>query len=320
MSEKTQATLIEKLVEVYRTVDHVAKRGTNESQNYKYVKASDLAHAVRNALADLGIYAEVNMVTERTYEVERKDKGPMHFADVRATISFRAANQEIIITSSGLGSGMDAGDKAIFKAQTGALKYALRNAFLVPDDADPENDGDEKEPETKAETKPAKTTAKTEKTTKPVAATLGEGNSTKATQAPKAEIPSELPGKSVAKPTGETAPAAVGKPAATPVANAAILNPIDGDALPNEEQVTMLRNAFSLLSKDLKSAGLESGKGKPVGRKLTLYLLHRTGTKDPDKVTYGQWQKFLEECRAYNGANGGYTTLAEIVEKISGGK
>ena len=38
---------------------------------------------------------------------------------------------------------MDSGDKAIYKAMTGALKYALRMNFLIPDELDPENDNHE---------------------------------------------------------------------------------------------------------------------------------------------------------------------------------
>src|SRR5207244_7798356 len=38
------------------------------------------------------------------------------------------------------GTGTDKGEKSVFKAMTGALKYGLRNAFLIPDESDPEAD------------------------------------------------------------------------------------------------------------------------------------------------------------------------------------
>jgi hypothetical protein len=38
------------------------------------------------------------------------------------------------------GTGTDKGDKAVYKAMTGALKYGLRHAFLIPDESDPEAD------------------------------------------------------------------------------------------------------------------------------------------------------------------------------------
>ena len=189
----------------------------------------------------------------------------MYFVDVRATITFRSPlTGEAVITASGLGSGMDAGDKAIFKAQTGAIKYALRNAFLVPDDTDPENEGGE--PETRHEPKtvnkaPEKAATKT---------------STKAVQPPKAEIPSEPLGKSAAQPSVESA---------KPVGSTDLILASVDDAVPTEEQTQAIRNRFSLLNKDLADAGLKSSKGQPIGRKVTLYLLHRTGAPAGDKVT-----------------------------------
>ena len=306
MSEKQN--IVEKLVEVYKAVTHVAKRGENESQNYKYMKAADIAHAVRNALADLGVYAEVNMTTERTYDVERQGKGPMHFADVRATINFYDKERVLAITSSGLGTGMDPGDKAVFKAQTGALKYALRNAFLVPDDTDPENDAEEKDTKTEA-----KLAAEPKADKKAAKASIDASEKTRASTkaaVPKAEIPSELPG--AATPAGEAK--------ATPVANPATLNPVEDDAVPNETQLQGVRKQFAALTKTLTEAGLEASKGKPVGRKVTLYLLHRTGTKDPDKVTFGQWKKFFDECETYRDSVGGFEALAKVVEATSGGK
>jgi hypothetical protein len=201
-------------------------------------------------------------------------------------------------------------------AQTGtaAVTYARRTGYMAAlgvaaEDDDGNSAAGNKEPETKHKAVEAQSAPKATKA------------STKAVAAPKADIPSELPGKSTAQPTGEPVTAKTETLAAgSSVANPAILNPVEGDTLPAEDQIQSLRNAFSLLSKDLDRAGLKASKGKPVGRKLTLYLLHRTGTKDPDKVTFGQWQKFLEECRTYNNGDGGYATLAKIVEGISGGK
>jgi hypothetical protein len=39
-----------------------------------------------------------------------------------------------------VGEGQDAGDKAVYKAMTGALKYCLLKTFLIPTGDDPERD------------------------------------------------------------------------------------------------------------------------------------------------------------------------------------
>ena len=135
---------------------------------------------------------------------------------------------------------------------------------------------------------------------------------------PKAEIPSELP---AATPAGEPVTAKIVKETTgSPVANPATLNPVEDDAVPDETQLQGVRKQFAALTKTLTEAGLEASKGKPVGRKVTLYLLHRTGTKDPDKVTFGQWKKFFDECETYRDSVGGFEALAKVVEATSGGK
>lgn len=60
--------------------------------------------------------------------------------------------EETVVT----GEGLDKGDKAIYKAYTGALKYYLANTFLVAtgDDAEKDSDGEE-EKKPKAGTKKA---------------------------------------------------------------------------------------------------------------------------------------------------------------------
>ena len=42
-----------------------------------------------------------------------------------------------------VGCGIDGEDKGVPKAMTGALKYAIRQAFLIPTGDDPENSGDQ---------------------------------------------------------------------------------------------------------------------------------------------------------------------------------
>jgi hypothetical protein len=142
------ATLLQKLNKIYKTVDHIEKNGWNEKQKYKFVRAADLAHAVRNAFADAGIYAEVNFEYLRGYEFTTTGGSKMQGVDVKCDIVFHDMDGDTTTyRASGIGSGSDGLDKAAFKAQTGALKYALRNAFIVPDEADPENDSeDEPEP------------------------------------------------------------------------------------------------------------------------------------------------------------------------------
>ena len=136
-------TLKEKLVKIYEAIDHIEKKGHNKAQGYFYIRSADVTHAIRKQLAELKVYAEINFeFIGDSYTIARaKDKdAPFSAVNVRCSIIFRDLESDEILSASGLGSGADGGDKAAYKAQTGALKYALKNAFLVPDEADPEAD------------------------------------------------------------------------------------------------------------------------------------------------------------------------------------
>lgn len=134
------ASLRHKLVEVYKKIDHIEKKGTNTKQGYKFVRSADVLHALRNAFAELGVYAQPNVDLLGTYDIKTNSGGSMHTATVKVTIVLHDLESDEKLTVSGLGDGADSGDKGIYKAQTGGIKNALRNAFLVPDEADPEAD------------------------------------------------------------------------------------------------------------------------------------------------------------------------------------
>ena len=140
MTETPKLNLRQKLVEVYKRVDHVEKAGYNEKQRYGFVRAADVLRAIRNAFADLGIYAETNYDLLGVYDIKTNSGGVMHTATVKATIKLYDTESDETKTISGLGDGADGGDKGVYKAMTGATKNALRNGTLLPDEADPEAD------------------------------------------------------------------------------------------------------------------------------------------------------------------------------------
>jgi ERF superfamily len=134
-------TLVQKLAEIVAEIDNVDKRGRNEFQKYAYVKAADVAWLVRKALSARNIYLVADVVEVRNYEIPAKE-GHMQAVDVKMEFSFHDGDSPdtppIVLHS--YGTGTDKGDKAVYKAMTGALKYGLRHGFLIPDESDPEAD------------------------------------------------------------------------------------------------------------------------------------------------------------------------------------
>jgi hypothetical protein len=133
-------TLVCKLAEIVAEIDHVEKSGRNEFQKYNYVKAADVAWLVRKALSARNIYLVADVVEIRNYEIPARE-GVMQAVDVKMEFSFHDSDSTLApIVLHSWGTGTDKGDKAVYKAMTGALKYGLRHAFLIPDESDPDAD------------------------------------------------------------------------------------------------------------------------------------------------------------------------------------
>ena len=133
--------LLQKLAEVVAEIDNVEKRGRNEFQKYAYVKAADVAWLVRKALSSRNVYLAADVVEVRNYEIPARE-GVMQAVDIKMQFSFFDGDAPEVppIVLHSYGTGTDKGDKAVYKAMTGALKYGLRHAFLIPDESDPEAD------------------------------------------------------------------------------------------------------------------------------------------------------------------------------------
>ena len=138
-----RAKLVSKLVAVMKAVDHVEKRGQNASQKYSYVKATDLMRAVRDAFIERGVLMLPSTVAEERWERPTHSGGVMNYCALVVEVTFYDSETgESLGPLRCSGWGQDMGDKAVYKAITGALKYALRGPFLIPDESDPENDSD----------------------------------------------------------------------------------------------------------------------------------------------------------------------------------
>jgi hypothetical protein len=135
-----QLSLRQKLAVVRRRIAYVPKRGHNERKNYSYVTAADIAGAVGDILAELGVVV-VPHLESISHEPSRMVRSDVeHVARVVMAYTFMDVDTAEEITVKVAGEGLDAGDKAPYKAMTGALKYALLQSFLLATGDDPENE------------------------------------------------------------------------------------------------------------------------------------------------------------------------------------
>lgn len=138
---RKQKSLVTKLAEACNSVGGVEKKGRNEFQKYAYVRAADISKVFRRELFKRNILLTSNELELTEKEVPTNSGGTMRYVTLKAEYILHDGENGETLTSMAYGMGMDSGDKAIWKAKTGALKYFLRGLGIVPDERDdPEAD------------------------------------------------------------------------------------------------------------------------------------------------------------------------------------
>lgn len=144
-------TLYEKLHDVAKVIDGIAKNGHNDHQHYDYVQASDVTRAIREEFLKQGI-GMIPSVIPGSVNHQPAIGGKGMVTTVEIEYTFYAMNHLELggsyigspsspITVKWIGAGSDiGGDKGLYKAYTGALKYMLLTLFLIPTGDDPERD------------------------------------------------------------------------------------------------------------------------------------------------------------------------------------
>ena len=136
-----KAKLFGKMAKVLGEVSRVPKNGRNEFHRYDYVTESDLVDLLRGLMAKNGIAFFVSCEDEPT-RIDMGDgkNGPL--TRVKMTAHFGCSETGETMSVTFYGEGQDKGDKGVYKAYTGAIKYMLMKTFLVSTGDDPEVDDD----------------------------------------------------------------------------------------------------------------------------------------------------------------------------------
>jgi ERF superfamily len=159
MSTETKSTIAAKLVLAMGEIDAVTKSGKNQAQGYNYVKAADVANEVRKVLVKHRIAFTYSVNSVERWSTDRFDRqsgtviGQMNYVQLLIVVALIDADSGEKVEVTAIGWGSDTGDKAPYKALTGALKYALRMSFVIPDESDPENEKAEVEAEVERQKK-----------------------------------------------------------------------------------------------------------------------------------------------------------------------
>jgi hypothetical protein len=138
--------LIQKLAAVMLSVERVPKRGKNTFHNYDYATEADIVAVVRKELAERHVMLMPAVGAQTREPVGEKGEQLIILEMVFTFVDGETGESR---SYQWRGAGSDKGDKALYKAMTGAEKYFLLKTFLIPTGDDPEIDSKEDKREVK---------------------------------------------------------------------------------------------------------------------------------------------------------------------------
>ena len=129
-----------KLVRIMEECSIVKKNGTNDFHHYRYATSADVLEKVNAALVKNKVASLVLPEVLDSGEVVTSKGNTEHLVTVKVGITLIDTESGETLEFVGLGSGQDAGDKAVMKAQTAAIKYAYLLSLAISANDDPEAD------------------------------------------------------------------------------------------------------------------------------------------------------------------------------------
>lgn len=133
---KFMASLGKKMSAVRAKIERIAKNGQNQQQNYKYAEAADIYDEVRKILHEEQLGFKANVMREWE-EIIKTRSGEARITKAQLLITWTDLETGYFEEMNVVGAGLDHGDKGIYKAYTGAEKYALVLTFMIPTGDDP---------------------------------------------------------------------------------------------------------------------------------------------------------------------------------------
>lgn len=131
------AKLYQKFFAVQQQLKPLEKSGKNDFHKYTYTTASDVLEPVREACNANGLILYASVTDSRV------DRGQA-WVNVKLTCADPETGEFIECHAAGYAEDWSykdnkaTGDKAVYKAETGAIKYAVRLMFCLPSEDDPE--------------------------------------------------------------------------------------------------------------------------------------------------------------------------------------
>lgn len=129
-----------KMIKIMQDVEYIQKTGFNSFHKYKYATDSDVAAAFSKAMRKHNVFMFSSILERSCDRYMTRGNKETFLITVKLEVTFVDADSGEQFTGTYFGDGSDSDDKGVYKAMTGAQKYALMKTFLVETGDDPERD------------------------------------------------------------------------------------------------------------------------------------------------------------------------------------
>ncbi|MEE9452636.1 MAG: ERF family protein [Gammaproteobacteria bacterium] len=132
--------LAEKMILISEEVQYIQKQGRNQFHKYNYVTDSDVVNALSKAMQKHKVFMFSSVLQRQCTSYETRGNKNAFLVSIQLQVTFIDVDSGESMRSIFYGDGSDSDDKGVYKAITGAQKYALMKTFLVATGDDPEKD------------------------------------------------------------------------------------------------------------------------------------------------------------------------------------
>lgn len=142
---KNKDKILAKLAAVQKDIEKMEKDGKNTFAKYNYLTETQLTFKLKTLFDKHGILFLNNTKVLDVRELGKSKSGATNLmTTVQVDYAFVDAESGEYVRSTAVGTGADTGDKGLYKAITGAIKYVYMKTFNIPTGDDPERDTEKK--------------------------------------------------------------------------------------------------------------------------------------------------------------------------------
>jgi len=135
--------ILNKLYLVQKDIEKMNKDGYNQNNKYNYLSETQITEKMKELLDKNKVVFNYSSKTIKTTPYNSKNGSTMFLVEVEVPYKFYDVESGEFLEGIATGHGADMGDKGVYKAITGAVKYIYMKTFNIPTGDDAEKDSPE---------------------------------------------------------------------------------------------------------------------------------------------------------------------------------